>query len=179
MVQTMDTQHIAPGQLLGGKYRIERLLGEGGMGVVVAARHLELDEPVAIKFLLPEALANTEAVGRFAREARAAVKIKSQHVARTIDVGKLDNGAPYIVMEYLDGMDLSARLRKFGPLSVDDAVSFALQTCEALADAHALGIIHRDLKPAHLFVVHATDNGNSRWRLEHWIHRWPVCHVPG
>ncbi len=96
---------IKEGDLLAGKYRIERRIGEGGMGMVVVAHHLELDEPVAIKFLLPEALGNSEAVMRFAREARASVKIKSEHVACTLDVGKLENGAPYMVMEYLQGSE--------------------------------------------------------------------------
>jgi eukaryotic-like serine/threonine-protein kinase len=148
---------IAPGVVVAGKYRVERTIGIGGMGVVVAARHLALDDRVAIKFLLPHALANTEAVNRFAREARAAVRIKSQHVARTLDVGRLDDGAPYIVMEYLDGVDLATRLRTQGPLAVDCAVGFILQVCEALANAHVLGIIHRDLKPANLFVTRTSD----------------------
>src|SRR5436189_259374 len=103
---------------LAGKYRIERVLGQGGMGVVVAAHHLSLDEIVAIKFLLPEALGNAEAVARFEREARAAVRIKSEHVARVTDVGRLDNGAPYMVMELLNGRDLDVLLRERGPLPV-------------------------------------------------------------
>ena len=89
------------GQLLAGKYRVERVLGQGGMGVVLAARHVDLDEDVAIKLLLPEAMASTEGVARFEREARAAVKIKSEHVARVMDVGRLENGTPYMVMELL------------------------------------------------------------------------------
>src|SRR5450432_4428992 len=104
-------EDLTEGQILAGKYRIERVLGVGGMGVVVAARHLQLDERVAIKFMLREALANAEAVARFAREARAAVRIKSEHVARVSDVGVLDTGAPYMVMEYLDGSDLSGWLK--------------------------------------------------------------------
>ena len=127
------------------------------MGVVVAAHHLQLDERVALKFLLPEALGNAEAVARFAREARAAVKIESEHVARVIDVGSLENGAPYMVMEYLEGSDLAAWLRERGPLPVEQAVDFVLQACEAIAEAHALGIVHRDLKPANLFCVAAPD----------------------
>src|ERR1035438_8568043 len=94
---------VREGEILAGKYRVERVLGRGGMGVVVAAHHLQLDEKVALKFLLPEALGNAEAVARFVREARAAVKIKSEHVARVSDVGTLENGAPCIVMEYLNG----------------------------------------------------------------------------
>ncbi len=152
---------VQEGQVLAGKYRIDRQIGEGGMGMVVAAHHLELDEPVAIKFLLPQALGNADAVMRFAREARASVKIKSEHVARTLDVGKLENGAPYIVMEYLHGSDLSARLRKSGPLDIVQAVDFTLQACQALADAHAIGIVHRDIKPSNLFVIRKTDGHES------------------
>jgi serine/threonine-protein kinase len=127
------------------------------MGVVVSALHIALDERVAIKFLLPEALTNAEAVARFAREARAAVKIKSQHVARVIDVGTLETGAPYMVMEFLKGQDLSNHLRQHGALPIADAVDFVLQACEALAEAHALGIVHRDLKPANLFLTTLAD----------------------
>jgi serine/threonine protein kinase len=125
----------AEGDILAGKYRVERILGIGGMGVVVAAHHLQLDEKVALKFLLPEALGNSEAVARFAREARAAVKIKSEHVARVSDVGTLPNGAPYMVMEYLDGGDLAAWLQERGPLPIEQAVEFVLQACEAIACA--------------------------------------------
>ena len=146
-----------PGDVLAGKYRVERLLGVGGMGVVVCAHHLQLDERVALKFLRPEALENAEAVARFVREARAAVKIKSEHVARIIDVGTLETGAPYIVMEYLEGGDLHARLAQQGPLPVEQAAEFVLQACEAIAEAHALGIVHRDLKPANLFCVRRAD----------------------
>jgi serine/threonine-protein kinase len=146
-----------PGQVLAGKYRIERVLGRGGMGVVVAAHHLQLDEKVALKFLLPEALQNPEAISRFVREARAAVRIKSEHVARVSDVGQLENGAPFMVMEYLDGGDLAAWLKQRGPMPVEQAVEFVLQACEAIAEAHALGIVHRDLKPANLFCVRRAD----------------------
>jgi serine/threonine-protein kinase len=148
---------VAAGAILAGKYRVERVLGRGGMGVVVAAHHLQLDEKVALKFLLPEALQNADTVSRFAREARAAVKIKSEHVARVSDVGQLDNGSPYMVMEYLEGADLSVWLRQRGPMPVETAVDFVLQACEAIAEAHALGIVHRDLKPANLFCVTRAD----------------------
>lgn len=142
---------VQPGELLAGKYRIERILGRGGMGVVVSAIHETLDERVALKFLLPEALQSKEAVERFLREARAAVKIRSEHVARVTDVGTLDSGSPYMVMEYLDGVDLARYVESVGPLPVQEAVEYVLQACEALAEAHALGIVHRDLKPANLF----------------------------
>jgi serine/threonine-protein kinase len=145
------------GDVLAGKFRIERVLGVGGMGMVVSAMHLHLDERVAIKFLLPEALTNAEAVARFGREARAAVKIKSEHVARVIDVGALETGAPYMVMELLRGQDLSQVLRDSGALPIPVAVQYVLQACEALAEAHAIGIVHRDLKPANLFLTARAD----------------------
>jgi serine/threonine-protein kinase len=148
---------IAVGDVVGGKYRVDRVIGAGGMGLVVAAHHLELDETVALKFLLPEALRNPEAEARFVREARAAVKIKNEHVARVIDVGRLDGGPPYIVMEYLEGADLSAWLRRRGPLPIPQAVDFVLQACEAIAEAHAMGLVHRDLKPANLFCIQRSD----------------------
>jgi serine/threonine-protein kinase len=148
---------VREGDILAGKYRIDKVLGVGGMGVVVAAHHIQLDERVAIKFLLPEALGNAEAVARFAREARAAVKIKSEHVARVIDVGTLETGAPYMVMEYLDGSDLGAWVRLSGALPFEQTVEFILHASEAIAEAHALGIVHRDLKPANLFVIRRAD----------------------
>jgi serine/threonine protein kinase len=155
-----DPQAVAgvrEGQILVGKYRVERVLGVGGMGVVVAAQHIQLDEKVAIKFLLPAMLRNQEVVGRFAREARAAVKIKSEHVARVSDVGTLEDGAPYMVMEFLDGVDLAAWLEKQGPLPIEQAVDFVIQACVGVASAHAIGIVHRDLKPANLFCLRGND----------------------
>src|SRR5580692_1408544 len=148
---------VGPGEVLAGKYRVERVLGVGGMGIVVAAHHLQLDEKVALKFLLPQAMQSAEATNRFVREARAAVKIKNEHVARVSDVGTLENGSPYMVMEYLEGGDLAAWLEQRGALPVEQAVEFVLQACVAVADAHALGIVHRDLKPANLFCVRRSD----------------------
>jgi serine/threonine protein kinase len=146
---------VRPGELLAGKYRVEHVLGAGGMGLVVAATHLELEQRVAVKFLLGQ-IASPEAVMRFVREARAAAKIKSEHVARVIDVGRLDDGSPYMVMEYLEGRDLAACLID-GPLPVDDAVDYVIQACDAMAEAHAEGIVHRDLKPANLFLSCRSD----------------------
>jgi serine/threonine-protein kinase len=148
---------VREGDILAGKYRVDRLLGVGGMGVVVAASHVQLETKVAIKFLLPEMLDSREAVARFAREARAAVRITSEHVARIFDVGTLENGAPYMVMEFLEGGDLAAWVEQRGRLPVEQAVEFVLQACVAIADAHGLGIVHRDLKPANLFCVRRTD----------------------
>jgi serine/threonine protein kinase len=162
---TKRAPHSAlPGDVLNGKYRVERVLGQGGMGVVLAAEHLELNERVALKLMLPEALASTEAVARFLTEARATVKIKGEHVARVLDVGKLDDGEPYIVMEYLEGTDLSALLDKSGPLSIKKAIDYLLQACEAIAEAHAIGIIHRDLKPSNLFLAQRPD-GSARIKV--------------
>jgi len=140
-----------------GKYRVDRILGAGGIGIIVAAHHLQLDERVAIKFLLPDALKSADVVARFAQEARAAVKIKSEHVVRVIDVGTLPSGSPYMVMEYLEGIDLGGYLQLHGALPTAVAAEFVLQACEAIAEAHALGIVHRDLKPPNLFVTRAAD----------------------
>jgi serine/threonine-protein kinase len=123
------------------------------MGVVVAATHEQLDQRVALKFLLPEAAKQPEVVQRFLREARAAVKIHSEHVARVIDVGALESGMPYMVMEYLEGEDLDHLVAGRGPLPVEEAATYVLQACEAVAEAHALGIVHRDIKPANLFLA--------------------------
>ncbi len=141
----------ALGEILAGKYRVERVLGVGGMGTVVAAMHLQLGERVALKFLHPS-MTTPETMERFAREARAAARIKSEHIARVTDVGMLDSGSPYMVMEFLEGADLSAVLLEQGALPIRDAVEYIIQACDAVAEAHAIGIVHRDLKPANLFL---------------------------
>ncbi|XXY50647.1 serine/threonine-protein kinase [Sorangium sp. So ce269] len=148
---------VREGQVLAGKYRVERVIGAGGMGVVVAATHLQLEERVAIKLLLPAAAHSRTLAERFVREARAAVKVKSEHVARVTDVGTLESGTPYMVMEYLSGSDLSDALRTGGRMPPQAAVEYVLQACEALAEAHAAGIVHRDLKPANLFLTRRAD----------------------
>lgn len=142
-----------PGEVLAGKYRVEKVLGAGAMGVILAARHIELDELRAIKLLRPSLLGDRSMTERFMREARAAVRLKSEHVAKVHDVGKLESGAPFIVMEYLEGNDLKSFMGGKGrTLDPEVAASFVLQACEALSEAHAAGIIHRDLKPSNLFV---------------------------
>jgi serine/threonine protein kinase len=148
---------VREGELLAGKYRVERLLGVGGMGIVVAARHEQLDQLVAIKFVRDEALGNAESVERFIREARAAAKLKSEHSAKVLDVGKLDSGAPYMVMEFLDGQDLGQVLLEQGPMTIELAAGLIQQACEAVAEAHAAGIVHRDLKPQNLFLTRTLD----------------------
>jgi serine/threonine-protein kinase len=142
-----------PGDLVAGKYRVDRVLGAGGMGVVVAATHEQLDQRVALKFLQASVALRVEIVQRFLREARAAVKIHSEHVARVLDVGTLENGVPFMVMEYLDGEDLSRVIAARGSLPVQETVGYVLEACEAVAEAHSLGIVHRDLKPANLFLA--------------------------
>jgi len=145
------------GTILAGKYKLERILGQGGMGVVYAAYHVQLDQRVAIKFLLPQVAAqHSGAVARFVREARASARLRSEHVARVVDVAS-ENGVPYMVMEHLVGTDLGQVLKSFGALAIDDAVDYVLQACEALAEAHSIGIVHRDLKPSNLFVARRPD----------------------
>ncbi|HVY32368.1 MAG TPA: serine/threonine-protein kinase [Polyangiaceae bacterium] len=149
---------IQQGELLAGKYRVEQVLGAGGMGYVVAAMHEQLGQRVAVKLLVPELCENEDSVMRFLREARAAVKIHSEHVARVIDVGELTNGSPYMVMEFLNGRDLADELdQPDAVLPVEVAIDYVLQASEAVAEAHSLGVIHRDLKPANLFLTHRPD----------------------
>jgi eukaryotic-like serine/threonine-protein kinase len=153
-----DPAAVQPGAILAGKYQVEHVLGSGGMGTVVAARHIHLLQRVAIKFLLPEALKRSESVERFLREARNAVQLKSEHVGRVIDVGTLDSGAPFMVMELLEGTDLAGHLQAEGALPAAVASELVLQACDALAEAHALGIVHRDIKPANLFLTQRPDS---------------------
>src|SRR6187549_2799480 len=148
---------IQQGELLAGKYRVEQVLGAGGMGYVVAAMHEQLGQRVAVKLLVPELCENEDSVTRFLREARAAVKIHSEHVARVLDVGELTNGSPYMVMEFLSGRDLAEELDLPGELEIEVAIDYVLQASEAVAEAHSLGLIHRDLKPANLFLTHRPD----------------------
>lgn len=152
---------IRNGELIAGKYAVDRVLGRGGMGFVVAARHKDLGHLVAIKMLLPELTGRPDVVERFLREARAAVQLRSEHAVRVMDVGLHQSrgsaagsprDVPYLVMEYLDGTSLGALARK-GPLPVRDAAMFLAQACDALEEAHRLGIVHRDLKPDNLFLT--------------------------
>lgn len=141
---------LSAGQIVADKYRIDGVMGTGGMGVVVAATHVELDQRVAIKFLRE---VSPEALARFQREARLLVRLKSPHVARVFDVGALDDDTPYIVMEHLDGSDLASVVSSRKKLPVEESVDYILQAMEAVAEAHALGMVHRDLKPANLFLA--------------------------
>jgi serine/threonine protein kinase len=148
---------LRAGEVLAGKYRIEQVIGSGAMGLVARAWHIELEQPVAIKFLHQEHADDAVGAERFRREARAAARIRSPHVARVLDVGALEeSGIPFIVMEYLDGRDLARELAACGPLEVHRAVGYVLEACDAVAEAHSHGVVHRDLKPANLFLAQRT-----------------------
>jgi len=162
------------GELFAEKYRIDRVLGRGGMGFVLAATHIHLDEQVAIKMLLPRLATHPDTVARFLREGRAAVKIRSKHVARVIDVGTFA-GSHYIVMEYLGGEDLADVLIREKRLPFARAVDFVLQACEAIAEAHAIHIVHRDLKPANLFLARVPGDDEPYIKvLDFGISKMPV-----
>lgn len=152
---TGGAAHALPvsGDLIAGKYSIVRVIGEGGMGVVYEARHRRLGHRVAIKVLREHERTVDELVTRFEREARAAARLRSPNTARVHDVDALDDGTPFMVMEYLEGVDLDVELAERGRLPIDEAVDYALQACSAVAEAHALGITHRDLKPHNLFLT--------------------------
>jgi serine/threonine protein kinase len=151
------TKLLAPGDMVDGRYRIECYLGGGGMASVYRATHVVLEQSVAIKVVSPSIRELPGMAQRFLREARAATQLKSEHVARVSDVGTMADGAPYMVMEYLDGRDLDAMVEGGEEVSVEDAVDYVLQACEALAEVHGLGIVHRDLKPANLFLTKGAD----------------------
>lgn len=146
---------IGVGALVGGRYRIARLLGRGGTGAVFEA-HDGAGERVAIKVLLPEWRENEEAVERFAREARVLMRLTTPHAGKLLDVGNLDasrGDLPFLVLEYLEGMDLERLLEAQGPVSCKQAFAWGADACDAIAEAHALGVIHRDLKPSNVFLA--------------------------
>jgi serine/threonine-protein kinase len=155
---------LRPGEIVLSKYRIERLLGEGGMGIVVAAHHLGLDRRVALKLLRAEALGEPTVRERFAREARAVSRIDSEHVARVLDVDTLADGTPFIVMEHLEGSDLAHLLDTGHRLDVRDATRYIVEACRGIQEAHRIGIVHRDIKPGNLFLE-TTAGGSSRIKV--------------
>ena len=140
------------GTVIAGKYRVDRVLGSGGMGIVVQATHVGLNQQVAIKLLRDDVARSPELIARFMREAKAAAQLPAEHVARVTDVGQTEQGEPFLVMELLTGRDLDAELEARGPLPIEQAVNYILQACEGVAEAHAAGLVHRDLKPANLFI---------------------------
>jgi serine/threonine protein kinase len=141
------------GDVVAGKYRLLRPLGEGGMGVVFEAEHLRLRQLVALKFLKADVLAMPDAVERFEREARASCRMRGPHVVHVLDVDTDEDGRPFMVMERLRGRDLEAELSARGALPIPEAVDIVLQACAAAGEAHAAGIVHRDLKPSNLFLA--------------------------
>jgi serine/threonine protein kinase len=157
-VEEVASQQLGVGKVIDGKYRIDSLVGEGGMGVIWKATQLDLDRSVAIKVVREEFASNEEVVNRTLLEARAAARLRGEHIVRVLDVGRLSTGAPYIVMEHLEGRDLYTDLaERLLPMPVNLAVDLVLEACEGLAEAHAAGIVHRDLKPENLFIAEQPD----------------------
>jgi eukaryotic-like serine/threonine-protein kinase len=144
---------LSAGTVVAGKYRVERTLAEGGMGVVVVAKHIHLQQSVALKFLRGDVGTEWDALARFRGEAKAVAQLRSEHVAHVLDAGVTDDGVPYMVMEYLEGRSLGRKLQIQGAFEIASAVEYVIQACEGLAEAHARGIVHRDIKPYNLFLV--------------------------
>ena len=191
-MESQTAQWLA-GAMVAGRYRVERAIGEGGMGVVVAARDVTTGAPVAIKLILPIHARNREVRTRFQREARVTAWLKSEHVARVLDSGETPgpscaSAAPgsgdaptlgYLVMERLDGQDLRSIVRERGALPLAEAAGYVRQACVALAEAHALGIVHRDLKPANLFVVRGAGGEATLKVLDFGIAKFASASVAG
>lgn len=150
------------GEVVMDRYRVERMVGSGGMAHVLAAKHVGLGTDVAIKVLDPTLINDFDAKERFAREARAMASLSSKHTVRVFDVGNLPSGLPFMVMELLIGQDLGQILKKTGALELTDSLDYIDQACEAVAEAHSVGIIHRDLKPQNLFLTKVKDKGVIR-----------------
>jgi len=164
------------GQVLGGKYRLERFLGSGGFASVWAARNVDIDRPVALKILADTFAMNEEFVSRFLREARLSAKPIHETIIRVEDMGRTDEGSPYLVMELLEGQTLSAELKERGPFGLDEAMEIGEAVLEGLAAAHRLGIIHRDIKPANVYVTTA---GYSTWASARTSPRTAASPPPG
>ena len=152
------------GTTIAGRYLVERLIGQGGMGSVWAGRHVTLDQLVAIKFVHPKLAGSAEALRRFDTEAKAAARIKSRHAVAVYDHGVTEAGQPYIVMEYLEGESLEDAIHRRGKLPLNEVAEIVQQAARALNTAHAAGIVHRDLKPDNIFLARdseATARGYS------------------
>ncbi|MBV8762300.1 MAG: protein kinase [Deltaproteobacteria bacterium] len=154
------TAVFAVGSVIAGKYRLDRLLGEGGMGAVYLAENLDIGRPVAIKVLRAQLGRDEAVMSRFRQEARSAAAVDHPGIVQVLDMGQAESGEPFIVMERLDGETLGARIRQRGRLSADETLTIMIEVLDALAAAHAKGIVHRDLKPDNLFLV--------------WRPRWAV-----
>lgn len=172
-------ESLVAGTPFADRFVVDRVLGRGGMGVVFAARHLELDELVAVKVMLPEIAANAETAARFFREARASVRIKSDYVVRILDVARLHDDTPYMVMEYLDGVDLDTLIDQRGPVPLPIAARYIIEAADAIAAAHAIGIVHRDLKPQNLFLARHGDDSQRIKVLDFGISKLsaPLSHL--
>ncbi|MBK8998842.1 MAG: serine/threonine protein kinase [Myxococcales bacterium] len=144
---------VTLGEVIDGKYRIERLLGEGGMGAVFEAENVRIHRRVAIKLLHPHVAEMGAIVQRFEREAQAAGRIGNDHIMEVLDLGTLPDGSRYIVMEYLDGEPLAMRIERLGKVPARELAELTLQTLEGLGAAHAAGIVHRDLKPDNIYIL--------------------------
>lgn len=171
---------LRPGLRVDDKYDVQAIIGRGGMGVVVAARHLDLGRDVALKFLCSSSNGTTngdEMRARFRREAQISAKLRNEHITRVLDVGSFA-GASFMVMERLEGNDLRRRLREAGgKLPLNIAMNYVLQLCEGIAEAHAHGIVHRDLKPSNLFITHAPDGTDLLKILDFGISKWSDAEV--
>lgn len=170
---------IAPGQVIGERYLVGQVLGEGGMGLVFAGTHLLLGTPVAVKLIHSELKDMPEAVQRFLNEARTTAALKGEHIARVFDVGVLASGEPYIIMEQLEGIGLDQYLEERGALDQEEAVGIVLEACEGLAEAHAAGLVHRDVKPANLFLARRPDGQFSVKLIDFGIAKQPRRDDPG
>jgi eukaryotic-like serine/threonine-protein kinase len=148
---------VKKGEVIGGKYRLEDVLGLGGTAVVMSATHQQLQQKVAVKLLLKNAATAGVDAERLLREAQVIAQMRSPHVARVVDVGTLSNGSPFMVMELLEGIDLEGHLQLRGRLPIAEAVDIVMQVCEAVAEAHGLGVVHRDLKPGNVFITRDVD----------------------
>jgi eukaryotic-like serine/threonine-protein kinase len=141
------------GQTIDGRYQVERVLGEGGMGLVYKARHTVLGKPLALKVLRPDVSKDDEIITRFRQEAQSASSIGNEHIIDISDFGTLADGSTYFVMEFLDGTDLTGAIESETPMRAPRVVHIAKQMCRALAAAHDIGIVHRDLKPDNIFLI--------------------------
>jgi eukaryotic-like serine/threonine-protein kinase len=152
------------GHVVAGKYRLDRIIGRGGMGTVYEARHVELGRRLAVKIAAPTLTHNREFVTRFRREARAASAIESEHVPQVLDMGVDESMGLFIAMEHLSGEDLEVRLGREGRLEMRSAARVGLQLGRALVKAHRAGVLHRDIKPANVFLS-ARDDGSLLVKL--------------
>ncbi|HZU85040.1 MAG TPA: serine/threonine-protein kinase [Polyangiaceae bacterium] len=154
-----STSRLAfPGAIVAGRYRLEEVVGHGGMGSVWRATHTGLGEQVAVKLVSANFVRSSEALRRFDTEAKAAARLRSRHVPQVFDNGVLEDGTPFLVMELLHGESLAARIARAGPIPLPETISILEQCCRALTRAHSLGIVHRDIKPENVYLAQSVDD---------------------